>query len=281
MSRFTSMLFAPFRRFFPPTPLVTVVALRGAIGVSGPGGRGLSASSVEASLVKAFKNKRSKAIVVSINSPGGAPAQSRMIMERIRSLSIEKQIPVISYIEDVGASGGYMIALAGEEIFADPFAIVGSIGVISAGFGFQDLIAKAGVERRVHTAGTNKMRLDPFQAQKDEDREKFAALLEGTHKLFIDMVKTSRGDRITGDPDIAFSGDFFPAGEGEALGLIDGVGDLRAILKERYGTDVKIETINSQKSGLLARLTSGASAALVDAAFQRVDDKTLRGRFGL
>ncbi|MEO1656788.1 MAG: S49 family peptidase [Pseudomonadota bacterium] len=281
MSRLTSLLFGPLRRFFPPTPVVTVVELRGAIGVSAPGGRGLSASSVEASLVKAFKNKKNKAVVISINSPGGAPAQSRMIMERIRSLSLEKQIPVISYIEDVGASGGYMLALAGEEIFADPFAIVGSIGVISAGFGFQDLIAKAGVERRVHTAGTNKMRLDPFQPEKDEDREKFSALLAETHKLFIEMVKKSRGDRIKGDPDVAFSGDFFLASEGEALGLIDGTGDLRAILKDRYGLDVKIETISSQRSGLLGRLTSGASAAMVDAAAQHVDDKALRSRFGL
>ncbi len=281
MSRLASLLFAPFRRFFPKTPLVTVVELRGAIGAGGPGGRSMSASSVEASLVKAFKNKDSKAVVVSINSPGGAPAQSRMIMERIRSLSIEKQIPVISYIEDVGASGGYMIALAGDEILADPFAIVGSIGVISAGFGFQDLIAKAGVERRVHTAGTNKMRLDPFQEEKEEDREKFSALLNDSHQLFIDMVKKSRGDRIVGDPAVAFSGDFFLADEGVELGLIDGTGDLRAILKDRYGLDVKIQTISSQKQGLFARLTSGAATAVVDAAFQRIDDKTLRSRFGL
>ncbi|MEO1040815.1 MAG: S49 family peptidase [Pseudomonadota bacterium] len=281
MSRLSSLLFAPFRRFFPQTPLVTVVELRGAIGASGPGGRSLSASSVEASLVKAFKNKDSKAIVVSINSPGGAPAQSRMIMERIRGLSIEKQIPVISYIEDVGASGGYMLALAGEEIFADPFAIVGSIGVISAGFGFQDLIAKAGVERRVHTAGTNKLRMDPFQPEKEEDREKFSALLAETHSLFKEMVKKSRGDRLTGDPEVAFSGDFFLASEGEALGLIDGTGDLRAMLKDRYGHDVKIVTINSQKSGLLARLASKMSADAVDAAVQRIDDKALRSRFGL
>lgn len=281
MSRFASLLFAPFRRFFPKTPLVTVVELRGAIGAGGPGGRSMSASSVEASLVKAFKNKDSKAVVVSINSPGGAPAQSRMIMERIRSLSIEKQIPAISYIEDVGASGGYMIALAGEEILADPFAIVGSIGVISAGFGFQDLIAKAGVERRVHTAGANKMRLDPFQEEKEEDREKFSALLNDSHRLFIDMVKKSRGDRIVGDPEVAFSGDFFLADEGVELGLIDGTGDLRAILKDRYGLDVKIQTISSQKQGLIARLTSGAATAVVDAAFQTIDDKTLRSRFGL
>ncbi|MEM7739286.1 MAG: S49 family peptidase [Pseudomonadota bacterium] len=281
MSRLSSLLFAPFRRFFPPTPLVTVVELRGAIGAGGPGGRSLSASSVEASLAKAFKNKVSKAVVVSINSPGGAPAQSRMIMERIRGLSIEKQIPVISYIEDVGASGGYMLALAGEDIFADPFAIVGSIGVISAGFGFQDLIAKAGVERRVHTAGTNKLRMDPFQPEKDEDREKFSTLLAETHTLFKDMVRKSRGDRLKGDDDVAFSGDFFLASEGEALGLIDGTGDLRAILKDRYGNDVKIVTINAQKSGLLSKLSGRLSASIVDAAMQRIDDKALRSRFGL
>ena len=281
MSRFLSFLSAPLRRFVPPTPLVTVVELRGAIGTSTPGGKSLTASAVDSSLVKAFKNTKSKAVVVAINSPGGSPAQSRMIMDRIRSLSLEKQIPVISYIEDVGASGGYMLALAGEEILADPFAIVGSIGVIAAGFGFQDLIAKAGVERRVHTAGTNKMRLDPFQPEKEEDREKFASLLSETHELFIEMVKKSRGDKIIGDPEQVFSGDFFLASEAQALGLIDGTGDLRALLKDRFGLDVKIQTINPQKSGLLGRLAAEVSTGFVDTMLQRLDDKALRSRFGL
>ncbi|MEM9809889.1 MAG: S49 family peptidase [Pseudomonadota bacterium] len=280
MSRLLKALRAPFRLFRSEVPLVQVVELQGAIAPSSRGSKSMSAASVDSGLVKAFKNKDAKAVVIAINSPGGSPAQARMISERIRLLSIEKQIPAYAYIEDIGASGGYMIAVAGEEIWADPFAIVGSIGVISAGFGFQELIEKAGVERRVHTAGTNKMRLDPFQPQKDEDRAKLKAILDKTHALFIEMVKTRRGERIKGPDDTVFSGDFFLAGEGRELGLVDEIGDLRALLKERFGHDVKINRISAQRSGLLARLGAGLSGGLVDAAAEKAEEQALRAQFG-
>lgn len=277
---FKSLFQWPPSLFSSNTPFVTVVDLQGAIGAGMRPGRGLSARGIDKALVKAFKNKKAKAVVLAINSPGGSPAQARMISDRIRHLALEKQLPVLSYIEDIGASGGYMIAVAGEEILADPFAIVGSIGVISAGFGFQDAIAKLGVERRVNTAGTNKMRLDPFQEQKDEDREKLKGLLDNTHQLFIDMVKKRRGDRITGDPEKVFSGDFFLAEEARELGLIDEIGDLRAILKQRYGNDVEIREVNAKPSGIAALLGGSVFSGLVDDISAKWETDALRGRFG-
>lgn len=272
----------PWRWFSSDKPIVTVVSLQGAIGADARPGRGLSTSSIEPSLKKAFKKTdRVRAVVLAINSPGGAPAQARMIMERARGLAREKQVPLISYIEDIGASGGYLIAIAGEEILADPFAIVGSIGVVSAGFGFQDAISRIGVERRVTTAGTNKWRLDPFQEQRPEDRAKLEGVLEETHRLFIDLVRQRRGDRITGPDDKVFSGDFFLAGEGEALGLIDGVGDLRELMKERFGQDVEFRMVNSGRSGLLALLSSSIAGALIDTASIKLKGEALRARMGL
>lgn len=281
MSSFFSALGAPFRRLVgSDKPVVTVVELQGPIGAEARPGRGLSAYSVESSLKKAFKRKSSKAVVLAINSPGGAPAQARMIMERARGLAREKQIPCISYIEDVGASGGYLIALAGEEILADPFAIVGSIGVVSAGFGFQDAIEKLGVERRVHTAGTNKVRLDPFRPERPEDAEKLEKILDDTHQLFIDLVKTHRGDKLKGDHEAIFSGDFFLAGEGAELGLVDETGDLREILKSRYGNDVKLKMISAQRAGLLGKLGASIMGGLVDAVALKLKGEGLNARLG-
>lgn len=271
----------PFLWLGGNAPRVVVVELSGPIGVDARPGRGLSAVSVDPSLVRAFSWTGVKAVVLAINSPGGAPAQARMIMERARGLSREKQVDCISYIEDVGASGGYLIALAGDEIIADPFAIVGSIGVVSAGFGFPEAIAKLGIERRVHAAGDNKVRLDPFQPEKEEDRVKLAGILEATHGLFIDIVRRRRGGRITGPDDRVFNGDFFLAGEALELGLIDGVGDLRQVLKDRFGTDVKIRRITARPQGLLGRLAFTSSAALVDAVWLKLKAEVMRGRAGL
>jgi signal peptide peptidase SppA len=257
-----------------------IVEMKGAIGADARPGRGLSLYAVEGSLRRAFRKKSAKAVVLAINSPGGAPAQARMIMERARQLSIEKQIPLIAYIEDVGASGGYLIALAGEEILADPFAIVGSIGVVAAGFGFTDAIDKLGIERRVHTAGTNKVRLDPFREEREEDREKLKAILDETHRIFIDLVKTRRGDRLTGDDDKVFSGDFFLAEEGKRLGLVDEIGDLRVILKERYGADLKTKWIAAGRGGLVGLLGGSLSAGFVDALAARLDEQAARARLG-
>lgn len=267
MANLKNALRAPLRLIKGNKPSVTLIPLSGAIGAGARAGRGLSANGIDAPLKKAFNDKNAKAVVLAINSPGGAPAQARMIMQRIRHLADESGLPVISYIEDVGASGGYMIAVAGDEIWADPFGLVGSIGVVSSGFGFHDAIEKLGIERRVHHAGANKVRLDPFRPETAEDAVKIEKILNETHQLFIDMVKTRRGGRINEDDPSVFSGDFFLAEEAKELGLIDGVGDLRTLLQERYGKDVEIKPISTKKAGLLGLLGSsfaeGAVASLL------------------
>jgi signal peptide peptidase SppA len=280
MTRFLSALKAPLRLFRQNRPTVTVLELHGAIGVDARAGRGLSATSVESSLKKAFKNKRDKAVVLAVNSPGGAPAQSRMIMERARHLARQKQMTLLTYIEDVGASGGYMIALAGEDIMADPFAIVGSIGVVSASFGFSEAIERIGVERRVHTAGENKVRLDPFRPEREEDREKLEAILDQTHELFIDIVKRRRGDRLTAPDNQIFNGDFFLAEEGRKLGLIDEIGDLRTLMQQRFGHDVRLRSFNAHRTGLIGLLSYTMMGALIDAAASRIRLEGLMARLG-
>jgi len=280
MANLLQALRAPLRLIKGNKPTVTLIPLSGAISADARTGRGLSANGIDAALKKAFKNKDAKAVVLAINSPGGAPAQARMIMQRVRHLALETQLPVISYIEDMGASGGYMIALAGDEIWADPFGVVGSIGVVSAGFGFHEAIEKLGVERRVHHAGNNKVRLDPFRPETPEDAAKLEKLLSETHTLFINMVKSRRGDRITGDEDQVYSGDFYLAAEAKELGLIDEVGDLRAMLKERYGNDVQIDPISTKKGGLLAMLGAHVSDGLMSAALRLWKDEALRARLG-
>ncbi|MEM9840050.1 MAG: S49 family peptidase [Pseudomonadota bacterium] len=262
-------------------PSVTVVSLYGAIAVDARPGRGLSANGVEEGLRKAFKDKSSKAVILAINSPGGAPAQARMIMERARHLAKDADVPVISYIEDVGASGGYMIALAGEEIWADPFAIVGSIGVVSAGFGFQEAIEKIGVERRVYHAGDNKVRLDPFRPENPEDTAKLERLLGQTHTLFIDMVRESRGDRLNAPDETIFSGDFFLADEGKTHGLVDEVGDLRTLIKDRYGEKTKVRLISGKRGGLFSALGASVGHGVVNALRTALREEDLRARLGL
>lgn len=280
MGFLTSVLRAPARLFSGNKPTVVVVSLYGAISAEARPSRGLSANGVEQGLKRAFGDKSVKAVVLAINSPGGAPTQARMIMDRVRHLAQKSELPVISYIEDVGASGGYLIALAGEEIWADPFAIVGSIGVVAAGFGFHEAIGKLGIDRRVHHAGDNKVRLDPFQPEKKEDAERLERLLDESHGLFIDLVKEGRGERISGEDRDVFSGDFYLAGEGKKLGLIDEVGDLRTLLKQRYGDDVKIRTMSGRREGLFGALGASVTAGLVDALVFRLRDEGLRQRLG-
>lgn len=247
----------------------------------------LSMATTASVIEKAFSVKDAPAVAISINSPGGSPVQSRLIYKRIRDLATEKKKTVLVFVEDVAASGGYMIALAGDEIFVDPSSIVGSIGVVSAGFGFQELIARIGVERRVHTAGRNKAVLDPFQPEKKEDVERLKALQLDVHKTFIDMVRERRGARLADDEDL-FTGLFWAGGRGVELGLADSVGDMRSVLRDRYGDKMRMQLI-SQPRGLFGRIgrfgsqiTSQSLAAnvahgLADAA----EERTLWARFGL
>ena len=244
---------------------------------------GLSIGSLAAPLEKAFAMKAAPAVAIVINSPGGSAVQSHLIYKRIRDLAVEKGKRVIVAVEDVAASGGYMIALAGDEIVVDRASIVGSIGVVFAGFGFQKLIDKIGVERRVHTAGQSKAMLDPFQPEKAEDIARLDALQREVHEGFIELVKSRRGATLAEAPDL-FSGAFWSGHRALTLGLVDRVGDLRGVLRERYGEKVTLYPIQLQR-GLLRRLglqsREGTSLALLDGAIGLIEERMLWSRFGL
>ena len=274
---------------------IPVIRLQGAIMAGGGQLRPtLSLASTAGVIEKAFAFKNAPAVAISINSPGGSPVQSRLIYQRIRDLAEEKNKRVLVFVEDVAASGGYMIAVAGDEIIADPSSIVGSIGVVSASFGFQDLLKKIGVERRVHTAGKNKAVLDPFREERPEDVERLKALQLEVHDTFIELVKDRRGVKLADDPEL-FTGLFWSGKRGLALGLVDALGDMRGFLRARYGDKVRLKLISPQRgllgrrigmigSGLFAGRQSdvadfAASAAMgfADAAEQRA----IWARFGL
>ncbi|MCR4268640.1 S49 family peptidase [Nitratireductor sp. ZSWI3] len=273
--------------------IIPVVRLAGAImPSSSPLRQNLSLATTAGVIEKAFSFSEAPAVAFSINSPGGAPVQSRLIYKRIRDLAVEKDKKVFMFVEDVAASGGYMIALAGDEIIADPSSVVGSIGVISSGFGFQEMIKKIGVERRVHTAGQNKAILDPFQPEKKEDVERLKALQLAMHDIFIGMVKERRGAKLADDPDL-FTGAFWIGERGLELGLVDGLGDMRSTLKERYGKKTRLALITparglfgrklSVSSGLAGQadfgvaIAGGAATGLMEAA----EEQALWQRFGL
>ncbi|TYC67615.1 S49 family peptidase [Stappia sp. BW2] len=239
------------KRFRNDKTVIPVVRLSGAIGGGGPLRSGLSLATASIPLEKAFSMKKAPAVALVINSPGGSPVQSRLIFKRIRDLAKENEKDVLVFVEDVAASGGYMIALAGDEIFVDPSSIVGSIGVVAAGFGFTEMIKKIGVDRRVYTAGEKKVTLDPFQPEVPEDIEYIKSLQLEIHETFIDMVKSRRGDVLANDPDL-FSGKFWTGRTGIELGLVDAIGDLRGVIKDRFGDKAEPKLISAPR-GLLGR----------------------------
>ena len=269
---------------------IPVLRLNGAIMAGGGQFRqNLSLASTAGIIEKAFAFKDAPAVAISINSPGGSPVQSRLIYKRIRDHAEEKNKRVLVFVEDVAASGGYMIALAGDEIIADPSSIVGSIGVVSASFGFQEAIKKIGVERRVYTAGTNKVTLDPFQDEKPEDVERLKALQLEVHQTFIDLVKERRGVKIADDPDL-FTGLFWSGKRGRELGLVDEIGDMRGFLRARYGPKIKLRLVAPQRRlfgrglGFMgtrlsdpAEIAHAAALGIADAAAERA----AWARFGL
>ena len=219
-------------------PVVPVVRLSGVIGAVTPLRPGLTLSGVAKMLERAFATRNAKAVALVINSPGGSPVQSRQIYLRIKQLAAEKKLPVLVFVEDVAASGGYMIACAGDEIFCDPSSILGSIGVVGGAFGFQELIRKAGIERRLYTAGEHKAMLDPFLPENPDDVARVKALQREIHTIFIALVKQSRGSRLKGTDDVLFTGEYWAGGTSVTLGLADGIGDLRSTLRARYGEKV-------------------------------------------
>lgn len=236
-------------------PVVPVVRLTGVIGFSTPLKPGLSLANVARSLETAFKTKRAKAVALAINSPGGSPVQSHLIFRRVRELAAEYKLPVLSFIEDAGASGGYMIACAGDEIFCDPSSIVGSIGVVGATFGLEKAIEKLGIERRVYTSGDRKVTLDPFLPENPEDVARLKAIQHDIHEGFMALVKERRGTRLRGQESALFSGEYWAGSKAQELGLVDGLGDLRAVLRERFGDKVKMPLI--AEKGWFGRRVTG------------------------
>lgn len=285
-------MLSKIRRFLPKpfrdeSPVVPVVRLQGAIGMSSPMRSGLSLATAAPPLEKAFSIKKAPAVALIVNSPGGSPVQSRLIYKRIRDLAKENEKDVLVFVEDVAASGGYMISLAGDEIFVDPSSIVGSIGVVAAGFGFTEMIKKIGVDRRVYTAGEKKVTLDPFQPEVPEDIEYLKTLQQEIHETFIDMVKARRGDVLSDDPDL-FTGKFWTGRSAIQLGLVDAIGDLRSVVKERYGEKAEPKLISAprglmgRKAGLGVNLSGQRlTEGLGDELISSLENRALWMRYGL
>ncbi|PIW27006.1 MAG: S49 family peptidase [Rhodospirillales bacterium CG15_BIG_FIL_POST_REV_8_21_14_020_66_15] len=269
-----------------PPPVVAVLRLSGVIGSIGAFRRGLSLSGQADAIERAFKLRNLQAVALAVNSPGGSPVQSSLIAGHIRQLAEEKQVPVVAFCEDVAASGGYWLACAADEIYADASSIIGSIGVVSGGFGLQGLIEKLGVERRLHTAGEKKAMLDPFQPEKPADVKHLKDIQGDIHLAFKDMVRARRGKRLKGAEKELFSGAFWAGAKALELGLVDGLGDIRSVMRERFGEDVKLKVVGERR-GWLRRLRFGATSEVpagADWAGQlvaAVEERLTWSRFGL
>ena len=276
------------KRFRKDETVIPLVRLHGTIAAGGNQFRpSLNLAAVASQLQRAFDDKKAPVVAISVNSPGGSPVQSRLIFRRIRDLAEEKNKKVLVFVEDVAASGGYMIAVAGDEIIADPSSIVGSIGVVSASFGFTGLLEKLGVERRVYTAGKNKATLDPFKPEVPADVEHLKRLQLDIHDVFIELVKERRGDRLSDDPDM-FTGMFWSGVRGLGLGLVDELGDMHAVLRKRYGDKVKVKIVSAPRGflgrrlpGAVAQFQGQALAAAASEGLNAVEERALWSRFGL
>jgi serine protease SohB len=231
------------------------------------------------------------AVALIVNSPGGSPTQSHLIHRRIRQLAAEKNIPVLAFIEDVGASGGYMLACAGDEIICDPYSIVGSIGVVGGSFGFPKAMEKLGIERRLYTSGDRKAMLDPFQPEKPDDVKRIKAIQKDIHEHFIALVKERRGDHLKDTDKTLFSGEFWTAERAIEMGLADSIGDLRSTLRERYGDKVRTPLVKGDRN-LFGRRVPGVTLAdaadalggrsgLADDLMSALEARALWARYGL
>jgi signal peptide peptidase SppA len=269
----------------PRVPVVPVVRLAGVIGGPSLRGMGLSLTAVNAALERAFKVRGAKAVALSINSPGGSPVQSALIATRIRTLASEKGLPVIAFIEDVGASGGYWLALAADEIFAAGSSIVGSIGVVHASFGFAGAIERLGIERRLYTAGANKAMLDPFRLQDPDDVNRLMEIMSDIHTDFKGAVRQRRGDRLKAPDEELFEGQIWTGRKAAELGLIDGLGDLHGILRERFGEKVKLPQVGAARPWWRRRFSvrrpESDARAMADAVFDTIAERMLWARYGL
>lgn len=278
------------RRFRTDAPVVPVVRLTGIIGFSTPLRPGLTLASCARALDRAFGYRRPQAVALAINSPGGSAVQSHLIFTRIRQLAAEKSVPVITFVEDVAASGGYMIACAADEIVADETSVVGSIGVVGGSFGFHRLLDKIGVERRLYTSGEHKAMLDPFLPEKPQDVARLKELQREIHDSFIALVRSRRGEKLkSGETDL-FSGEYWTGCRAVELGLADRTGDLRAVLRERFGDKVETPLVTSAR-GLLGRVAPGISSphfedyfsppTLAEDVVSTLEARALWARYGL
>ena len=273
--------------FLKKKKIVPVVHISGIIGNVGGLRSGITISSVEHLIEKAFKIKNSSAVAIIINSPGGSPVQSSLIYKRIKSLSIKNKTKVFFFVEDVAASGGYYIACSGDEIYVDENSIVGSIGVIYASFGFDKLIKKYGVERRIFTTGKNKSILDSFQKQKLSDINKLKSVQMNIFKNFKDIVIKSRGKKINKENKEIFSGSFWAGNEAVKLGLVDGIGDLKSIMKNKFGEKIKYVTIKPKKSFLKSIFSKSfyskdlvGTKKIINDIITYMESKNIWGRYG-
>ena len=264
--------------FFKKKKIVAHIKLNGVIGNVGRFKQGLDFSGQEEIIEKAFSLKKAKAVAITINSPGGSPVQSHLIYSFIREQAKKNKIKVFVFAEDVAASGGYLIACAGDEIYANSSSIIGSIGVIYSSFGFTELIKKIGVERRVHTAGKNKSSLDPFQDEKKEDIERLKNIQLDLHKDFIDVVEESRGSKLKKDQLELFSGEFWSGSKAKELGLVDGIGNANQILKEKFGEDVVIKKFEKSKGWLSKKLSSSTNQ--MDQFANILEERSIWQRYG-
>ena len=280
--------YIPFRK---KVPQVAVIKLTGVIAASSSLRKGLNLQSIETHLYDAFSNKRTTAVALVLNSPGGSPVQSDLIQKRVRHLGQEFKKPIYVFCEDVAASGGYWIALAGDEIYANASSIIGSIGVVSAGFGFKEAIGKLGIERRIYSTGPNKGMLDPFEDEDPKHVQRLKNLQEEIFTLFREWVLSQRGSKLKGAHEELFSGAFWTGVKAKELGLIDGLGELREIMQDRFGEDVLFKNY-APKTGILSKLGLGSESvsgiskdftinSMLPDAMEWIEQRATWGRFGL
>ncbi|MDX1711276.1 MAG: S49 family peptidase [Rhodovibrionaceae bacterium] len=292
MSKKTNVLSRFLEKAFKLPPVVPLVRVGGVIGGGGgPLRQSISARSLYPALERAFKLPRAKAVAIVVNSPGGSPVQAALIAQRLRELSEEKNLPVYAFCEDVAASGGYWIACAADEVYAHENSVVGSIGVVSAGFGFPGLLDKLGVERRVHASGERKAMLDPFRPEDPEDVKHLEALQEDVHESFKSIVRERRGERLKASEDKLFSGAFWTGKTSLELGLVDGLGTPREVLRKRFGDRVKTPQVEAQRGWLRRRLPFGTlgdsqdaparATAWASGVISALEERALWGRYGL
>jgi signal peptide peptidase SppA len=274
----------PLKRYRHPPPLVAVVRLHGVLAPRGP--RTLSLAALAPSLERAFTHPDVKAVALLVNSPGGSPVQSALVHRRIRQLSTEKNIPVVAFAEDVAASGGYWLACAADEIFAEDTSIVGSIGVVSASFGFVEAMRRLGIQRRVYTAGERKRLLDPFLEEDPVGIERLKAVQHDMHESFKDLVRERRGGKLAADDETLFNGDIWTGRTALRLGLVDGIGEVRSVMRERFGDKVQLRLVEGERRrrwlpSIPFRAARRDPFEVVDDIVSRIEERLLWSRFGL